>query len=489
MQPHLFDEELAQSAAMLQPIRIGRDEMNLAEFPFSVLSKLAPPGLQTLQFYDVITTQEGVSIERRWTVTGSEHFGLPTATDEEVYIALMEVTKEHGFESRTVPITRYDLIRRMGWRPDGRSYDRLELSLDRLKAVTIKAENAFWDNAARRYVTVAFGIIDNYVLIDGRQGRAARAAGFRHSFITWNEVIFNSFRAGNLKMLDTDLYFSLRSPIARRLYRYLDKKRYGDRPVFQIGVAKLAFEHLGMSRSYYPSQLRRKLDPAHRELIARGYLAKVEYGVTQSGAEKVIYYFAPRREGVRRVLPPESAALLRALVDHGVTLKTALDLIQVYPADEIAAQLAYLPYRAAREPAAVLVQSIREDWAPPAAYLRAQREQQAAQEALAGQQLHAPSAAASREAVQRSRREAYRKAAQTVLSTLGEEEQGEIRAEVEQTMAENYRYLAGYQSHPVYRAVYNEELVKAIARRFPEEFGAAVEQELGKREEREGGGG
>ena len=47
----------------------------------------------------------------------------------------------------------------MGWKPDGRSYTRLEGALDRLKTVSIKAENAFWDNAARRYITVAFGIL------------------------------------------------------------------------------------------------------------------------------------------------------------------------------------------------------------------------------------------------------------------------------------------------------------------------------------------
>ena len=38
----------------------------------------------------------------------------------------------------------------------------------------------------------------------------------------WNAVIFASFKAGNIKQLDTDFYFGLRSAISRRLFRYLD---------------------------------------------------------------------------------------------------------------------------------------------------------------------------------------------------------------------------------------------------------------------------
>ncbi len=456
-QQPLFADEIADPDALIQAapiVRMGRDEMNLAEFPFAVLAKTSPTDTNTLEFVDVIRDASGRTITRHWTVTASEKYGLPTATDEEVYIALMEVTKEHGFRSRTVPITRYDLIRRMGWKPDGRSYKRLELSLDRLKGVTIKAENAFWDNEAKRYITIAFGIIDNYVLVDQRRER--RGIEEIQSSITWNQVIFNSFRAGNIKLLDTELYFSLRSPIAKRLYRYLDKKRYSAGRVFQIGLAKLAFEHLGLSRSYYPSQLRRKLDPAHRELIARGFLERVEYGTMIDGQLKVIYHFADETKRQRAALPPEGAAAMEALIDRGVTLKTALELIQVYPIEQIWAQIEYLPYRSARDPAAVLVQSIREGWAPPAAYLERTRREAVARAAQENQrQLE-------------SQRARIKQAAEAIFDTLPIGERRAIEREIEETLRENFKVLANWPNHPVYRAVWKEELVKAIRKRYPD---------------------
>lgn len=455
----------SESSSVISPIRIGRDEMNLAEFPFAVLSKVASHDTKTLEFDDIVTMADGTRVERRWVVTGSDRFGLPTATDEEVYVALMEITKDQSFASRTVPITRYDLIRRMGWRPDGRSYSRVEMSLDRLKGVTIKAVNAFWDNKARRYITVAFGIIDNYVLLDERRTRGAADSAVCQSYITWNEVIFNSFLAGNIKLLDTDLYFSLRSPIARRLFRYLDKKRYPNKRSFQITLEKLAYEHLGMTRGYFPSQLRRKLMPAHRELIARGFLEAVDYGMTQTGADKVIYYFAPARDQTTPSLPPGGDAALNALVDQGVTLKTALDLIQVYPLVDVWAQLAYLPYRSARDPGAVLVQSIREAWAAPPAFLEAQREREAVERAQ-----RASAEQVSQEQSDRSRRELYRSAAKAIFDALPQEEQSTVEQDVRDALDGKYAYLRGHEDHPVYRAVYNEELVKAVVRMYPDQF-------------------
>jgi hypothetical protein len=54
--------------------RIGRDEMNLAEFPITLLADRAPEGVKTLVFEDKHGTL---------TVVGSDDYGLPTAPDSE----------------------------------------------------------------------------------------------------------------------------------------------------------------------------------------------------------------------------------------------------------------------------------------------------------------------------------------------------------------------------------------------------------------------
>ena len=59
------------------------------------------------------------------------------------------------------------------------------------------------------------------------------------------------------KTLDSQCFaLSLNSPIALRLYRYLDKKRHGEndraRYSFQIELHRLCELHLGMTRSASP---------------------------------------------------------------------------------------------------------------------------------------------------------------------------------------------------------------------------------------------
>ena len=199
----------------------SKDEMNLVEFPFILLSK-RNEDQKTIEFTDW-TTANGETAKREWVVTGSDKYGLPTASDEELYIALMKVSKDMDFQSRRVSIVRYQLAKLMGWRLDGKSYERIEQGLDRLSGVRIKAKNAFWDNEKKKYVTVNFGVIDDYYLYDEKPGKKRDIAQeeLPISNFSWNEVLFNSFKAGNIKTIDAEFYFTLKSPITKRLYRVL----------------------------------------------------------------------------------------------------------------------------------------------------------------------------------------------------------------------------------------------------------------------------
>lgn len=376
-----IQEDLGTEQVQMAPIRIGGDEMNLAEFPFTLLADRQPRGVSALEFSDIIRGKGGERVTRLWTVTGAEEFGLPVATDEEVYVALMEVTREQGFTNRTIHITRYDMIQRLGWPNKGGSYRRLRASLDRLLGVTITARRAFYDRRKERYVDMGFHIIDDYLLYEERPGRKTRAGRIYvpRSYVSWNQVIFESFQAGNLKQLDVGFYFSLRSSLSRRLFRYLDKKRLDGKPAFRIGLKKLGFEKLGMSRNYYPSHIKQELARAHEELKHNGFLSSAEYIRPGVEAEEQVLYRFPGRGGRTRrgPLSQTSAALMEQLVAEGMTRAVAEKLVRQHP-ERIAAQLEYLPYRGAQDPPALLVEAIRGNWAAPALHLKAQAEAQEA---------------------------------------------------------------------------------------------------------------
>src|SRR5471030_2458400 len=129
--------------------RVSRDEMNLAEFPLTVLSTRSNPSLKTLEFKDSIKGRNGEVLERKWIITGADKFGLPTSSDDEVLLGLLKLTVEKGMQERKIYFTRYELLKTLKWTTEGRSYIRLQKALDRLSGVRIKASNAFYDNDSK----------------------------------------------------------------------------------------------------------------------------------------------------------------------------------------------------------------------------------------------------------------------------------------------------------------------------------------------------
>lgn len=334
------------STVPTQNHKLSRDEMNLAEFPLTVLSKRADPSVKTLEFSDYVKGKNGELINRQWIITGADKFGLPTSSDDEVLLGLLKLTADDGVQSRKIHFTRYELLRVLRWTTEGRSYTRLQNALDRLSGVRIKATNAFYDNETKLHSTRNFGIIDAYEINDGRDTR--------QSFFTWSEVLFKSFQVGFIKKLDLDFYLDLQSAVSKRLYRYIDK-HFWYRSRIEVNLFTLAHEKIGVSRNYvYASSLRQQIEPALEELKEKGILSDFEFTgkgkntavimiaahapkksvATQSDATRVDQHREPHRE--QRITNDDKQALANtpelvrlvneALVTRGLAEKQAFRL-------------------------------------------------------------------------------------------------------------------------------------------------------------------
>ncbi len=336
------------------PVRLGKDEMNLVEWPFAVLAAV-PEATSVLEFTDTIMGRDGKPLKRTWTVRAGTGLSLPVAGDEVVYVSLMELAREKDFVSPTVHFSRYELCHRLGWPVSGKSYTRIQDALNRLASVTIIAQNAFWDNRGKVYANVAFHILDEVALSTEPGGNSG---SLPLSYVTFSDVMFRSFQAGNLKSLDVDFFLSLTTPLCRRIFRYLDKKRYGGRRTFEIGLHRLAFERLGLSRTYTtPAQIKRRLDPAHKELIERGFLAKAEYGTMADGNPKVVYTFAQPTLELSIADP-----MAQRLEEIGVSPGVARELSEEHDPEVILLWLEAVRRSDVEDRAAYLVKALREGW-------------------------------------------------------------------------------------------------------------------------------
>ena len=197
-------------------------------------------------------------------ISASDQYGLPTALDDEVILGLIQLSREQGFESRRVFFSRYRLLTSWAGGHEGKSYSRLETSLKRWLGVTLYYENAWWDKAGQAWVDENFHLLEQLSIYDRArqllQAGLGRAAAVH---VRLERGRFPQLSSGYLKQIDMDLYPRLQSPIAKRLYRLLDKRFYHKRR-WEFGLRELACEHVGLSRSYDTGQLKRKLRPAIR---------------------------------------------------------------------------------------------------------------------------------------------------------------------------------------------------------------------------------
>ena len=249
----------------------GRDEMNLAEFPFATL-RSRRDDKDALIHESWTVSESGERHQQRWVVRGLSGIGLPTEFDERVYVALVAITASQGFVDRKVPFSVYRVLKTMGLTDSRKDYHNIEKSLDRLVGVTIKSEGAFWDNAARERVTTAkaFHLIDEYWLRYKETNERVRKEEGIPGYIVWGGQIWKSFQANYIKHLDLAVFYSLQSPVARRLYRFLDKRMQYQQK-YEIDIFELA-SRLGMVRYSKPTWVKRRLQPAFDELIANGFL-------------------------------------------------------------------------------------------------------------------------------------------------------------------------------------------------------------------------
>ena len=341
--------------------------MNLAEFPIALLSSRPNRNTKTLQFEDQVWDKRaGDTITRRLTVSASDKYGLPTALDDEVIVGLIQLTRENGFEDRQVFFSRYELIRLLGWRNEGKSYTRLDTSMRRWLGVTLYYENAWWDKAAGAWVDEHFHMLDQ-VLVYDRRRRLLRCGmdELPLSMFVWNDVVFRSFQSGYLKRLDMELYRGLESPIAKRLYRVLDKRFYHKR-AWTFDLRTFCCEHVGLSRSYDAAGLKRKLRPAIGELVDAGYLkaTEVERQFEQVGRGRWNVHF--RRMSTRRAaLESEMTAEVAELINRGVNRATARELAGKYDSASIRRHIGAVDRIAKEHPGRIrsvpgfLVESIR----------------------------------------------------------------------------------------------------------------------------------
>ncbi|QDV43899.1 Replication initiator protein A [Stieleria neptunia] len=297
----------------------GRDEMNLVEFP---LCPISPVEEQTIEIdHEVWDRKANRPIKRSLLITGSARFGLPRPSDEQVLVGLSSLTQQNGFRGRKVPFSQYHLLRTIGWDTNGRAYDRLAASFDRLTGTFLKFSNSWWDNSEKEYRSHGFHLIESYELCsEERYAKHRNRTGRKRqslNYFVWSDVMWKSIGDGYIRSIDMELFRQIASGRRRevpvRLYRWLGKQfgRKGVRDVFTFDLMRLSEGTMGLAEKY-PSQVRRILERAAKVLIDVGFLSDFSVKAKRGGCG-FDAVFRKRTKNSRLPSHPSKKAAARAI--------------------------------------------------------------------------------------------------------------------------------------------------------------------------------
>lgn len=303
-------------------------ESNLEEYPFFAI-KLRNRKTEPQVFERIVEGENGTSLRQTWTVMPSTGYGMPGPVDQDVYLAVLELLEQKGGmpANGRLYFSLYELVNLLGWSESGKNggkiYREIKECLERIGATRIKSENAFYSKERHSYISDSFNIWSVHLVEDKPREGGRRE---RHS-LEFHRIFIRNFHAQYLKGLDADFYWSLSSPLSKRLYRLVDQQRRG-KLTFSENLFKLR-EQIPLVNYSYASKIKEALGRAHEELIKRGFLSDVCYE-----GKKIRYHisdeFVRRQKALELSGDPEEIFAIRRLMSNGLRGDTARDLVARY---------------------------------------------------------------------------------------------------------------------------------------------------------------
>jgi len=300
-------------------------EQNLEEFPLFGL-KARKRGTKARVFEKTVVGEGGVSLKQVWKVMPSGEYGMPGPVDQDVYLAVLQLLQQRGGmpENGELHFSLYELRKILGRSDDSAGvYREIRDALIRIATTSVQSRNAFYSAEEERRIVDTFNIWSVHFAEHEVRGQTVRE---RH-VLRFHPVFIRNYIAQYLKGIDSDFYWSLRSPVSKRLYRLVDLQRAGG---LTWSTDLLGVRDQVPLDYHYPSQIRRALQKAHDELVERKFLSGVEYEDKSGVVYRVSREFARRQKARELSGDPKEIFAIEGLIREGIDGAAARELVATH---------------------------------------------------------------------------------------------------------------------------------------------------------------
>jgi len=377
------EESLARlKARQKQEIRV---ECNMEEFPYFRLSKKDSKTFNKIHFAREVRNTDGGSVKQRWVVVADSELGLPGPFDQDVYVAMEAIIDEIGIHpDGYVPFTCYRVAQLLGRDHGGSTYRQIRQALTRMVSTRITSEKAFYLRDEKVYISETFHLYDS-VRFEERVNPKRSSAAFEYNLLFPCRWYVFSRRQNYTKPLDLNLYKQLSSPTAKKLFRYLDKRRHAHPNQVTLDLFHLS-DVLPLTPGF-PSKLKQVLAEPHQQLQEVGFIKNVAFSpVSGTKNWQIVYTFPQDIPEIAGAHPGEPLAQM--LVNRGLSANVAGFLAQQYP-ERVQPQVEAFDWLLAtngaqvkHNPPGYLRKAIEDNYAPPPGLLSDEEREEVIQKGI-----------------------------------------------------------------------------------------------------------
>ena len=212
-----------------------------------------------------------------WTDTQGEYslkctcsYGVPGSLEQDVYTATMRLWVQQGMKRNGITLNYSDIARALGLEPK-HWVGKIKKSLQKLAQARYEFNQCFIlaeKNGAPEKINTHFSLYDSASLFDWSQSKSKKNS---QSYLIFPWEIQQNLEAKYYQVLDLTWYRKLPEGLPRRLYEYLEKRKYHSSNNTFIVSEKFLCRWLPI-KDKHVTKRRKRLERIARELIQAGYL-------------------------------------------------------------------------------------------------------------------------------------------------------------------------------------------------------------------------
>lgn len=279
--------------------KIVRQELNIQKWPLFATSTCRKKSREIVR---EVILENGDRVARKVTIgkINENEVGILRITDYKIFNALVKLWEEAGKPVNTgVNFALYKISNslRVDW--GGKTYKEIRKALTRLKAIPITWEDSFYQKETETTEKMVdyFNILEDLRIFERKRDKTDQPY-FAFSVFKLNYRIINNLLNNYSKPLYLDVILRFKKEISVLLYGHIDLIM-ADKNLYERKTQQL-FDDLELSEYKYPSDRKRLLEPALRELegveLTTGILDYAKLEKTIDGKDwKVVFRKSRKR--------------------------------------------------------------------------------------------------------------------------------------------------------------------------------------------------